>query len=142
LGVVEKEIPATYAELVEHVEKVVDERLFASKVAHDVLQVTRRPPAPTRLPRVLNPLWRLAITPVARLQYFVVIGTIPEGARRKLGVDWSAGDEAILRTFGKALAYTVPLLPERWRYFSIAYEARKLERSRRRLRKVLALRPM
>jgi uncharacterized protein (DUF2236 family) len=141
LGVIEKEIPATYSELVERVEHTIDDRLYASKVAHDVLKVTRKPPLPQRVPRVLNPLWRMAIEPFARLQYFVLIGTTPAGARQKLGVDWTAADEVKLRILGKAVSHAVPLLPERLRYFPIAYEARQLERSRQRLRKVLELRP-
>jgi uncharacterized protein (DUF2236 family) len=142
LGVVEKEIPATYPELVAHVEHAIDECLHASKVAHDVLKVTRQPPPPPRLPRILHPLWRLAVAPAARLQYFVLIGTTPASARRKLGVNWTATDEVKLRMLGKALSHAVPLLPERLRYFPIAYEARQLERNRQRLRKVLELRPI
>ena len=141
LGVIEKEIPATYPELVAHVEHAIEHQLYASEVAQDVLTVTRKPPRPQGLPVVLNPLWRLLIAPAARLQYFVLIGTTPETARRKLGVTWSVADEAKLRVFGKAIAYAVPLLPERLRYFPIAYEARQLERSRQRLRKALQLRP-
>jgi uncharacterized protein (DUF2236 family) len=142
LGVIEKEIPPTYPELVAHVEKVVDERLYASTVSRDFLAVTRKAPPPSWLPRLASPLWRLALTPIGGVQYFVLIGTLPEGARRKLGINWTARDEVLLRVLGKAVAYTVPLLPERLRYFPIAYEARKLERSRQRLRKVLELRPM
>jgi len=142
LGVVEKEIPASYPDLVAHVENVVEERLYASQVAHDLLTVTRKPPAPSRLPGVATPLWRIALTPIGALQHFVLIGTIPESARRKLGVKWTASDELMLRAFGKAVAYAVPLLPERLRYFPIAYEARRLERNRQRLRKVLELRPL
>jgi uncharacterized protein (DUF2236 family) len=142
LGVLEKHIPATYPELVAHVATVIDERLYASRVAKDVLEVTQRPPMPQQFPRILNPLWRLAISPIARLQYFVLVGTIPENVRRKLGIEWTPFDETKLRLLGRAVAYAVPLLPERLRYFPIAYEARQLERNRQRLRKVLELRPM
>ena len=110
-----------------HVEKVVEDRLYASTVSRDFLGITREPPAPSWFPR---------------LQYFVLIGTIPEGARRKLGIEWTARDELLLRAIGKTVPYTIPLLPERLRYFPIAYEARRLERNRQRLRKVLELRPM
>jgi uncharacterized protein (DUF2236 family) len=142
LGVVEKEIPATYPELVVHVEKVIDDRLDASSVARDVLTVTKNPPRPQGLPRALDPLWRLAITPVARLQYFVLAGTTPDSARRKLGIQWTVADELGLRIFGLVVAHAVPMLPERLRYFPIAHEARQLERNRQRLRKVLQLRPI
>jgi uncharacterized protein (DUF2236 family) len=142
LGVIEKEIPATYSELVAHVENVIETQLYASKVSRDVLRVTRKPPALQRLPRLLNPLWQVAIDPIARMQYFVLAGTTPEGARRKLEIEWTPADELTLRALGRVVAHTVPLLPERLRYFPIAYEARQLERSRRRLRKVLELRPL
>jgi uncharacterized protein (DUF2236 family) len=142
LGVIEKEIPATYSELVAHVENVIETQLYASKVSRDVLRVTRKPPAPQRLPRLLNPLWRVAIDPIARMQYFVLAGTTAESARRKLEIEWTPADELTLRVLGRVVAHTVPLLPERLRYFPIAYEARQLERSRRRLRKVLELRPL
>jgi uncharacterized protein (DUF2236 family) len=128
--------------LVAHVENVIQTQLYASKVSRDLLRVTRKPPAPQRLPRLLNPLWRLAIDPIARVQYFVLTGTTPESARRKLGIEWSTADEVMLRVLGKVVANTVPLLPERLRYFPIAYEARQLERNRQRLRKVLELRPI
>jgi hypothetical protein len=36
----------------------------------------------------------------------------------------------------------VPLLPEKLRYFPIAYEARRVERARRALRHVLERRPL
>jgi uncharacterized protein (DUF2236 family) len=74
------------------------------------------------------------------LQYFVLAGTPPEAARRKPGIRWTAADEVKLRILRKAVAHTVPLLPERLRYFPIAYEARQLERNKQRLRKVLELR--
>jgi uncharacterized protein (DUF2236 family) len=128
--VVEKEIPPTYPELVAHMEKVIEERLDASTVARDSLALTRTPPPPARLSRVMRPLWRVVANPIGRVQYFVVIGTVPESARRKLGIEWTATDEAMLRAFGKFVAHIVPPLPERLRYFPIAYRARWLERDR------------
>ncbi|ARG91067.1 oxygenase MpaB family protein [Mycobacterium kansasii] len=140
-GVVEKEIPDTYAELVEHVETVINDRLHESKVAREVLEVFRNPPLPQQIPRLFEPLWRLAVAPPAGVQHFILIGTPPASARRKLGLRWSRTDEFKLRLLGQTIAYGVSLLPERLRYFPIAYEARQLERNRMRLHKLLEMRP-
>ena len=56
--------------------------------------------------------------------------------------DCARRQEAQLRIFGRVVAFTVPLLPERLRYFPIAYEARRLERNKQALRKVIDLRPI
>ena len=94
------------------------------------------------MPRIANPLWRLIAAPIGRVQHFTTIGTTPESARRILGLEWTTHDEVALRILGRMIAHAVPLLPERLRYFPIAYEARRLGRDRERLRKVLDLRPL
>jgi len=139
--VVEQEIPPTYAEFVQHVERIIDERLVATNVAYDYLQVSRRIPPPPALPHPIRPLWRVALRPVGAVQHFVTVGTAPPAVRDKLALDWHARDEAALRTLGWVVGRAVPLLPERVRYFPIAYEARRVERARQRLRNVLATRP-
>jgi uncharacterized protein (DUF2236 family) len=142
LHVAEKEIPQTYAEFQRKFEQVVDERLVTHPTAYDFLKVIAVVPPPPEMPRVFRPLWRAVMGPVGKLQYFVTVGTTPERARAKLGLEWTAADERKLRRIGWVVARVVPLLPERLRYMPIAYEARKLERDRQRLRKILAHRPM
>ncbi|WP_024803666.1 oxygenase MpaB family protein [Nocardia sp. BMG51109] len=137
-----KEIPATFAEWETWFDEMVDHHLVATNVAHDYLRVIRKIAPPAGLPRVLAPVWRLATAPVGQLQYFFTVGTTPESARRKLGLTWSDADERKLRRLGRLIGRTVPLLPERIRYFPIAYEARRLERDRARLRKMIDLRPL
>jgi uncharacterized protein (DUF2236 family) len=139
--VVEREIPSTYAEFAQHVERIIDERLIATNVAYDYLQTSRRIPPPLALPQPLRPLWRVAIGPVGAVQHFVTVGTTPAAARDKLGLNWRARDEAVLRTFGWVIAHSVPLLPERLRYFPIAYEARRVDRAQEGLSRVLTHRP-
>lgn len=141
-SVAPKEIPATYAEFEEFFADTVENHLVATDTARDYLKTIRHVGAPKSLPRPLVPLWKLAASPLGRMQYFCTVGTTPEPARRKLGLTWTAEDERKLRRLGWVIARVTPLLPERIRYFPIAYEARKLERDRARLRKVLDLRPM
>ncbi|GAB3501752.1 oxygenase MpaB family protein [Amycolatopsis cihanbeyliensis] len=135
-------IPATYAEFVEYFDEVVRDRLRPSTVARDYLSGIRNIGPPLGLPRTLVPLWRIVTAPVGRLQHFVTVGTTPEPARRALGLRWTDGDERRLRLLGRLIAYTVPLLPERLRYFPIAYRARRVEHTRRKLRTAIDARPI
>ncbi|MFL6156129.1 MAG: oxygenase MpaB family protein [Marmoricola sp.] len=140
--VAEKEIPPTYADFVAFFDAKIEEQLDTSLVARDFLTGVRRPAPPLGTPRVLRPVWNALINPIGYVQYLSVVGTTPEAARRKLGLTWTRRQEAQLRLFGRIVGFTVPLLPERLRYFPIAYEARRLERDKQRLRKVIDLRPI
>ncbi|BEK86775.1 oxygenase MpaB family protein [Nocardia seriolae] len=141
-SVAPKEIPATYAEWEPWFWNQVENHLEATNVAYDYLKVIRKIAPPKQIPRPLHPAWRAVTNPVVRLQYFFTVGTTPDVVRDKLGLEWTAKDERALRALGWLIGRTVPMLPERIRYFPIAYEARRLERDRARLRKMINLRPV
>lgn len=141
LRVAEKELPPTYDAYLAYFADMVEKTLVAHPTAYEFLDATRRIPPPPRLPAPLRPLWRLAADVPGRVQHFVTIGTLPERARAKLGLPWSDRDERLLRALGAVVARAVPLLPERLRYFPIAYEARRVERAQRALRRALDRRP-
>ncbi|WP_431952887.1 oxygenase MpaB family protein [Nocardia lijiangensis] len=141
-SVAPKEVPENYAAFEKFFADMVENHLCETPTAHDYLRVIQSVAPPKQLPRVLAPLWRTVVAPIGRMQYFVTVGTTPEAARRKLGLTWTADDERKLRALGWMIARIVPLLPERVRYFPIAYEARRLERDRARLRKVIDMRPI
>ncbi|WP_260152064.1 oxygenase MpaB family protein [Hoyosella altamirensis] len=94
------------------------------------------------MPTALHPLWRVLTLLPGELLYFVTVGTMPEKAREKLGLKWTTRDERLLRAFGFAVSYGVSALPERLRYFPIAYQARKAARERSKLVGMLEHRPM
>ncbi|WP_067572828.1 oxygenase MpaB family protein [Nocardia acidivorans] len=141
-SVAPKEIPASFAEWEPWFRDQVENHLQATGVAHDYLRVIRNIAPPKQIPAPLHPVWRAATTPIGRMQYFFTVGTTPEVIREKLGLTWTSSDERRLRALGWVIGRTVPVLPERIRYFPIAYEARRLERDRARLRRILDLRPM
>ncbi|WP_040806616.1 oxygenase MpaB family protein [Nocardia concava] len=141
-SVAPKEIPATYAEWEPWFWDQVENHLEVTDVAYDYLKVIRKIAPPKQIPRPLHPAWRAVTTPVGRLQYFFTVGTTPEIVRDRLGLEWTANDERALRILGRLIGRTMPLIPERVRYFPIAYEARRLERDRARLRKLINLRPV
>jgi uncharacterized protein (DUF2236 family) len=142
LHVAEKEIPPTYDAYLKHFDDVLAHTLVAHPTTYRFLEATRTVPPPPTMPAVLRPVWRAAMAVPGRLQHFVTVGTLPPKAREKLGLPWTARDERRLRMLGRAVATVVPLLPERMRYFPIAYEARKAERARQALLRVLDRRPM
>lgn len=129
--VAEKEIPATYDDFREHFDTVVTQHLRNTQVAHDFLEGARRPGPPLGTPRVLRPLWRAATAPLGHFQHLAILGMVPPSARATLGVRWGRWQDLELKVFGRVVGRVVPLLPERVRYFPIAYEARKLDRLRR-----------
>jgi uncharacterized protein (DUF2236 family) len=141
LHVAEKEIPPTYEEYLERFDEVLAHRLVAHPTAYEFLSATRRVPPPPRLPAPLHPLWRLAMDVPGRLQHFVTVGMLPPRARTVLGLPWSARDERRLRLLGRTVALAMTVLPERLRYFPIAYRARRADRAQRALERHLARRP-
>lgn len=142
LHVAEKEIPPTYDAYRKYFEDMLDHTLVAHPTAYEFLAATRRIPPPPGLPALLRPLWKAATDVPGRVQHFVTVGTLPAKAREILGLTWTARDERALRLLGFVVGRLVPLLPERLRYFPIAYEARRVERAQRALRRALARRPL
>lgn len=141
LHVAEKEIPPTYEEYRAVFDAVLHDTLVDHPTAHEFLALTRRVPAPAGLPAPLRPLWRLLAGLPGRAQHFVTVGTLPPHARKILGLRWTDRDERRLRRFGAVVGRVVPLLPERLRYFPIAYAARRADRARVALDRALATRP-
>lgn len=142
LHVAEKEIPPTYDAYLKYFDDMLDTALVAHPTAYEFLAATRRIPPPPRLPFLLRPLWRVAMDVPGRVQHFVTVGTLPPKAREILELPWTARDEKRLRLLGFAVGRLVPLLPERLRYFPIAYEARRVHRAQEALRRALARRPV
>jgi uncharacterized protein (DUF2236 family) len=140
--VAEKEIPETYADFLRFFDAKIETELGDNIVAQDFVSGVRHPGPPVGTPRMLRPVWKALINPIGYVQHLSVVGTLPDAARRKLGLTWTRRQELQLRLFGRFVALTVPLLPERLRFFPIAYEARRLERDKARLRKVIDLRPI
>jgi uncharacterized protein (DUF2236 family) len=140
--VAEKEIPPTYDAYRKYFADMLDHTLVAHPTAYEFLAGTRQVPPPPALPRLFRPLWKAAMDVPGRVQHFVTVGTLPPKAREILGLVWTDRDERTLRLLGFAVARLLPLLPERLRYLPIAYEARRVERARRALRKALARRPV
>jgi uncharacterized protein (DUF2236 family) len=140
LRVPERMLPESIPDYWDYFDDMVANTLVPHRVAHEVLgQMGQVPP---NVPKPLRP----AVAPVSaatgRLGRLITIGTLPEAAREKLGLSWTAADERRLRLAGQAIGRSTPLLPERVRYMPIAYRARQAARAQQRLERALAQRPM
>ncbi len=140
LRVPERMLPGSIPEYWEYFDDMVANTLVPHKVSYEVLaQMSQVPP---NVPKLLRP----AVAPLSeaggRLGRLITIGTLPEAAREKLGLRWTAADERRLRLVAQVIGRSTPLLPERLRYMPIAYRARQAARAQERLERALAHRPM
>lgn len=140
LCVPERMFPGSIADYWTYFDDMVEHTLVPHKVAHEVLD--RMDEVPPNVPAPLRPMVAPFSLAGGRLARFITIGTLPPGARRKLGLSWTRADDRRLRAIGSVIGRTTPLLPERVRYMPIAYRARQAARAQQRLDEALATRPM
>ncbi|MFD8530200.1 oxygenase MpaB family protein [Streptosporangium canum] len=133
LRVPERMFPATVDDYWRYFHDMVDTTLESHPTAHDVLRTALTVGPPPIMPAPLRRLWGPLGLTSGRVNHFVTVGTLPPAVRRKLGLPWTARDEVRLRRLGRAVAATVPHLPERARYMPIAYRARQVARAQERL---------
>ncbi|WP_019546774.1 oxygenase MpaB family protein [Streptomyces sulphureus] len=136
LGLREQDMPQTVEEFWPVYLRTLDEVIEPTPVARELTALDRTVPPPDRGPRLVRAVaracWPLLVRVFARLRRFLTVGLLPPEARRALGLEWSARDERRLRRLGRAVAYVVPLLPERLRYLPYARRARAAARTRLR----------
>lgn len=140
LRVPERMIPKTVSEYWEYFDAMVADTLVPHKVAHEVLDAMDK--VPPGVPAYLRPALAPMMAVVGNLGRFISIGTLPQGAREKLGLRWTSRDERNLRIIGRTIARADALFPERVRYMPIAYRAREAARAQERLERTLANRPL
>jgi uncharacterized protein (DUF2236 family) len=118
-GVRERDLPATWPGFLEYYDRMIDERLEDNDVVQGVLETITQPAKP--LQSIPDPLWRAGVWPAARVLRVGTLGLIPERLRARFGVDWTAGDERLLRTIGAAARRADPVLPRSLRVFGPSY---------------------
>ncbi|GAA3971001.1 oxygenase MpaB family protein [Actinomadura viridis] len=140
LRVPERMFPETVADFWVYFADMVAGTLVPHKVAREVLdRMDRLPPG---VPVPARPLVAPLSMTGGRLARFIAVGTLPPGAREKLGLSWSEADERRLRAVGAVIGRGTRRLPERLRYMPIAYHARQAARAQERLERALAERPL
>lgn len=113
-GLTMRPVPPDYRAFEAYWEDMLHDGLEATEVAVGSFRGSMDVPAP--YPALRGLPWTVMKPFVTRGPTFVARGTLPVPAREKLGLSWSALDEAALRGLLAPLRFGWPLVPEpaRW----------------------------
>lgn len=129
LGIKPAHVPATYDDVADYVDEMVRHRLehtptcdvvLASLTLHGV-----EPPYPL-LPRSV---WRAAKRAGRPVLHDATVGTLPPALRAKLGLTWTARDEARLQRTLTAARIASKAIPDRALHYAPAYRAMRSARA-------------
>jgi uncharacterized protein (DUF2236 family) len=129
LHVPESVLPKTVADYWVYFHDMVDHTLENHPMARAVVELWGNAPPPDELPEALHFAWPGVARLGNRVFSLAVVGLLPERARVKLGLAWTARDERKLRVLGRVVSETFARLPDRARYMSVAYRAREAARA-------------
>ncbi|GFG96005.1 oxygenase MpaB family protein [Mycobacterium timonense] len=116
LRIPERVIPHTRAEFWAYYRETVEHRLERNAATELLLELDRHPmPAPPKL-RVPQLLWNSAAVPLAALLRLTTAGLLPDTARTRLRVDWSAEREQRFQRTVTVVRALDRALPDRVRY--------------------------
>lgn len=128
IGVREGDLPADWVGFRRYFRQMLRQELRRTESVERVLRAVRyAAPPPIPFP---DPLWRVIRWPAQRALWLGGVGLIDPSLRRRLGMDWSAGNEAEFRALGMLSRSLTPLMPRqlrvmgpdqlRWRHRAIA----------------------
>jgi uncharacterized protein (DUF2236 family) len=109
-GLSMRPVPPDWPSFEAYFERMCRDVLEVNKAALDVLDIT----AIAKLPQLRwlpDPLWAAVRWPVTRLSLWQTAGVFPPVIRDKLGLRWTARDEALLRLLGRGVAAGWTLVP-------------------------------
>jgi uncharacterized protein (DUF2236 family) len=121
IGVRERDLPDDWAGFERYFARVCATELVHTDSVDRVLRSTGRaapPPMPLPIPRTV---WRTARIPISRALWLGGVGLIEPGLRRRLGIRFTALDEAAFRTLGVLSRATEPVLPEKLKVMGPAH---------------------
>ena len=127
LGIPEKSIPPTEAEYWKEFNRVIDEKLYWSEALDDLMDplfLFKNYPKPpgSKMPTFL---WKAIALPAGIAQNRLIAATLPETARKKLGVSYSKPEQYLFALFAATVRTLYPLVPESKRYIPLAWKAIK-----------------
>jgi uncharacterized protein (DUF2236 family) len=111
IGVRARDLPSDWEGFTAYFDRVTSTELVRTSSVDRVLRsVGQSAPAPVPLP---DPLWRAARVPAGRMLWLGGVGLMDPGLRRRLGIRFTAVDQAAFRALGALSRATEPVLPER-----------------------------
>jgi uncharacterized protein (DUF2236 family) len=109
-------------------------RLERTPIAEDAVEILTESSMASRVAAPLRPIVRPLDRATSRTMYLLTVGTMPESARRTMGLTWTDKDERALR---RLFSVAVPIhdrLPERLRYTPLARHSRRRARALNRIK--------
>jgi uncharacterized protein (DUF2236 family) len=123
VGVRARDLPSSYSGFDDYFDETVRDVLEWTPAVPEVLETLARakPPAVPDLPRLPRPVWNVLRMPMALQLRVTTVGMLPDEARRKLGVQLSAGERATFRMITAASRASTPLIRGPLAEFGPAY---------------------
>jgi uncharacterized protein (DUF2236 family) len=112
IGVRDRDLPEDWAGFREYFDRTKRDVLVPTPSVATVLETVSRVAPPFPLP---GPIWRTVRLPARRALWLGGVGLIDAPLRYRLGIHWSALDEAQFRALARLSRGLTPIMPERLR---------------------------
>lgn len=109
VGVRERDLPGDWMSFRRYFEEMLDSELTLTESVGRVLHAVEEPPRPPVA--IPDAVWRAARVPARRALWLGGIGLTPARLRERLGIGWSARDEAQFRRLAAVSRGCGPLIP-------------------------------
>ncbi|CAM3705408.1 oxygenase MpaB family protein [Smaragdicoccus niigatensis] len=130
LGLLVDQMPADIEAFYAYYERKIVDRLEPGIVPTTTLAILDDAPMPPGWP-LGQTAWRVARVPVLHLMRNITTATLPEPARRKVGLSWTAADAVEFAAYATIVRTVFTVLPEQLRYYPRAYRGIQQSRSER-----------
>jgi uncharacterized protein (DUF2236 family) len=121
-GMSMRPVPKSWEEFQEYWERVCRDELELNQAALDIFQIRIPKPKFVLMPTVV---WDQMFKPLVAGQRWIAAGLFDPAVREKAGMRWTAGDEVLLRLFGKAVEVAFMVVPDEIRLHPRALAAYK-----------------
>ena len=108
-GMSMRPVPKTWEEFQEYWGRVCRDELELNQATLDIFRIRIPKPKFVLMP---TPLWDQMFKPLVAGQRWIAAGLFDPVVREKAGMRWSAGDEVLLRLFGKAVEVAFLVVPD------------------------------
>jgi len=121
-GMSMRPVPESWEEFQDYWQRVCRDELEINQATLDIFQIRIPKPKFVLMP---TPLWDQMFKPLVAGQRWIAAGLFDPVVREKAGMRWSAGDEVLLRLFGKAVEVAFLVVPDEIRLHPRALTAYK-----------------
>src|SRR5690242_1464491 len=108
-GMSMRPVPKSWEEFCEYWDRVCSDELTINRATLDIFSIKIPKPWFVLMP---TPVWDQILRPMVAGQRWIAAGLFDPVVREKAGMRWSAGDEVLLRLFGKLVEMAFVVVPD------------------------------